>query len=216
MTNVAVLGSGAVGDALSNGLLAHGYAVMRGTRDPSKLAGWKASAKGEASVGTYAEAAKWGELVVLAVKGLVAEEVLDHCGLANLAGKTIIDTTNPIGSEPPDHGVLRYFTNANESLMERLQKKAPAAHFVKAFNSVGNVFMVNPKFETTPTMFICGNDPGAKTAATEILTKFGWETCDLGGVEAARPIESLCILWCIPGFIRNDWAHALKLVKPTK
>lgn len=214
MKKVAVLGSGQVGDVLSNGFLAHGYPVMRGTRDPQKLQAWKASATGEASIGTYDQAAKWGEIVVLAVKGLVAEEVLDQCGPANLAGKTVIDCTNPIGGEPPDNGVIRYFTNANESLMERLQKKAPQANFVKAFNSVGNAFMVNPKFETTPTMFICGNDAAAKQETTEILTKFGWETADMGGVEGARPIESLCILWCIPGFLRNDWMHAFKQIRP--
>ncbi len=215
MKKVAVLGSGAVGDALSNGFLAHGYSVMRATRDPQKLQAWKAGATGEALVGTYAQAAAWAEIIVLAVKGLVAEEVLDQCGPENLANKTVIDTTNPIAGEPPDHGVIRYFTGANESLMERLQKKVPAARFVKAFNSVGNAFMVNPKLESTPTRFICGNDAGAKQETTEILTKFGWETADMGGVEGARPIESLCILWCIPGFLRNDWMHALRVVRPT-
>ena len=214
MKKVAVLGSGQVGDVLSNGFLAHGYSVMRATRDPAKLQAWKAGATGEAAVGSYEQAAKWGDIIVLAVKGLVAEEVLDQCGIANLAGKTVIDATNPIAGEPPDNGVIRYFTGANESLMERLQKKAPQANFVKAFNSVGNVFMVNPKLEATPTMFICGNSAAAKQDTTEILTAFGWETCDMGGVEAARPIESLCILWCIPGFLRNDWMHAFKLIKP--
>jgi 8-hydroxy-5-deazaflavin:NADPH oxidoreductase len=214
MKKVAVLGSGKVGDVLSTGFLTHGYAVMRATREPQKLQAWKSAASGDASVGTYEQAAAWADIVVLAVKGLVAEDVLDQCGPANLANKTVIDTTNPIGDEPPDHGVIRYFTNANESLMERLQKKVPAARFVKAFNSVGNVFMVNPKLESTPTMFICGNDASAKQDTTEILTKFGWDTCDMGGVEAARPIESLCILWCIPGFIRNDWMHALKMIRP--
>ena len=212
MKKVAILGSGAVGTALANGFLQHGHAVMRATREPQKLEGWKKDAKGEAALGTYAEAAKWGDMVVLAVKGLVAEDVIDQCGAANLANKTVIDTTNPIAGEPPDNGVIRYFTKANESLMERLQKKAPQAHFVKAFNSIGNAFMVNPKFETTPTMFICGNNAGAKQQVSEILTKFGFETADMGGVEAARPIEQLCVLWCIPGFLRNDWAHAFKLV----
>ncbi|HUS26986.1 MAG TPA: NAD(P)-binding domain-containing protein [Kofleriaceae bacterium] len=216
MKKVAVLGSGAVGDVLSNGFLTHGYAVTRATREPAKLEAWKKAAKGEAAIATYADAAKWADIIVLAVKGSVAEEVLDQCGAANLANKTIIDTTNPIGNEPPDHGVIRYFTNANESLMERLQKKVPAAKFVKAFNSVGNVFMVNPKFETTPTMFYCGNDTAAKAEVADVLTKFGHEPFDCGGVEAARPIESLCILWCIPGFIRNDWAHSFKMIKPAK
>lgn len=216
MKKVAVLGSGPVGDVLSNGFLAHGFAVMRATREPTKLEAWKQSAKGEAAVGTYTEAAKWADIVVLAVKGSVAEEVLDQCGLDNLANKTVIDTTNPIGNEKPDHGVIRYFTNANESLMERLQKKVPAAHFVKAFNSVGNPFMVNPKLEQTPTMFFCGNDAGAKQEVADILTKFGQEPFDCGGVEGARPLESLCILWCIPGMLRNDWAHAFKIIKPAK
>ena len=214
MKKVAVLGSGTVGTTLADGFLHHGYAVMRATRDPSKLEAWKQTAKGEAGIGTYAEAAKWGEIVVVAVKGLVAEDVVEQCGVANLAGKLVIDTTNPIGSDPPQNGVIRYFTKADESLMERLQKKAPAAHFVKAWNSIGSMFMVNPKFESTPTMFICGNDAGAKREAGEILTKFGFEPCDVGPVEAARPIEQLCVLWCLPGFLRNEWAHAFKLVRP--
>lgn len=217
MKKVAVLGSGVVGETLANGFLKHGYAVMRGSREPAKLEAWKAGAKGEASIGTFADAAKWGEIVVLAVKGTAAEEVLEQAGVANLANKTVIDTTNPIANEPPDHGVIRYFTGANESLMERLQKKAPQAKLVKAFNSIGNAFMVNPKLETTPTMFICGDDAAAKSQATEILTKFGWETADMGGVHSARAIEPLCQLWCLPGMLRGDWmVGAFKLVKPTK
>jgi len=214
MKKVAVLGSGAVGDTLSTGFLKHGYPVMRATRDPSKLQAWKAAATGEASVGTYAQAAAWADIIVLAVKGLVAEEVLDQAGHDNLANKTIIDTTNPMGSEPPDGGVIRYFTGPNESLMERLQKRVPAAHFVKAFNSVGNALMVNPKIDPPPTMFICGDNADAKQETTKILTTFGWEICDCGGVAGARPIESLCILWCIPGFLRKEWQHAFRLVKP--
>jgi len=214
MKKVAVLGSGQVGEVLANGFLKHGYAVMRASREPEKLAGWKSGAKGEAQTGTFADAAKWGEVIVLAVKGSAAEAALEQAGVANVAGKTVIDTTNPIADAPPQNGVIVYFTNANESLMERLQKKAPQAKLVKAFNSVGSGFMVDPKFELPPSMFICGNDAGAKAEATEILAKFGWETVDMGAVEAARPIEALCQLWCIPGFLRNDWAHAFKYMKP--
>jgi len=210
MTKVAILGSGQVGEALAKGFLANGYAVMRGSRDPDKLVAWKQSATGDASTGTFAEAAAWGDIVVLAVKGSAAESVLELAGLANLAGKTVIDTTNPISDDKPDNGVIRYFTNANESLMERLQAKAPAAKLVKAFNSIGNKFMVNPPFTPRASMFLCGNDAGSKQETSKILEQFGWEPVDLGGVEAARPIESLCILWCIPGFQRNDWAHAFK------
>jgi predicted dinucleotide-binding enzyme len=211
MKKVAILGSGKVGETLADGFLKHGYAAMRASREPQKLEAWKASAKGEASIGTFADAAKWGEMIVIAVKGSAAEAAVEQAGVANLAGKVVIDTTNPIGEEPPDHGVIRYFTSMNESLMERLQKKAPQAHFVKAFNSVGAPFMVNPALKGS--MFICGNDAGAKEQVTEVLTKFGWETVDMGGVEGARPLESLCVLWCIPGMLRNDWMHVLKYVR---
>ena len=212
---VAVLGSGPAGDALSNGFLKHGYTTMRASREPGKLAAWKSSAKGEAAVGSYADAAKWAELIVLVVKGLAAEEVLDQAGPANLAGKTVIDVTNPIANAPPQNGVLQYFTAQNESLMERLQKKVPQAHFVKAFNSVSNAVMVNPKLvgDVTPTMYICGDDAGAKAQTTEILTKFGWESKDLGSSVAARPIESLCMLYCVSGILHGDWTYAIKYVK---
>jgi predicted dinucleotide-binding enzyme len=213
MKKIAILGSGKVGETLANGALAHGYAVMRGSRDPQKLEAWKKTAKGEAVIGTFVEAATWGEIVVLAIKGTAAEGLVEQLA-PHLAGKTVIDATNPIADQPPVNGVIQYFTGANESLMERLQKRAPQVHFVKAFNSVGNAMMVNPKLPATPTMFICGNDAGAKQHTTELLQKFGWEVEDLGAVEAARPIESLCILWCIPGVLRNDWMHAYRVMKP--
>jgi predicted dinucleotide-binding enzyme len=213
MKKVAILGSGQVGDALAKGFLAVGHPVMRGSREPGKLDKWKQEAKGEVSVGTFAEAAAWGEVIVLAVKGTAAEAAIEQAGPANLAGKTILDATNPIGDEPPDNGVLRYFTGPNESLMERLQRKAPEGRFVKAFNSVGNSFMFNPPFQPKPTMFICGNDAAAKREATELIERFGWEAADMGGVEVARPIEALCPLWCAPGFLKNDWAHAFKYLK---
>ena len=145
MKKVAVLGSGQVGETLGNGFLQHGFAVMRASREAAKLESWKKAAKGDAQIGTFADAATWGDIIVLAVKGTAAEAVLDQAGIANLAGKLVIDATNPIADQPPQNGVIVYFTNANESLMERLQKKVPAARFVKAFNSVGSAFMVNPK-----------------------------------------------------------------------
>jgi 8-hydroxy-5-deazaflavin:NADPH oxidoreductase len=213
MKTIAVIGSGAVGEALSAGLLEHGYAVVRGSRQPSKLEDWKKGAGANASAGTFAEAARQGELVVLAVKGTGAEEAVSLCG-EGLSGKTVLDTTNPISEEPPVNGVLKFFTGPNESLMERLQKRAPSGRFVECFSSVGSVSMVNPSFGgTKPSMFICGNDTDAKGDARKILDQFGWETEDMGGVEAARAIEPLCILWCIPGFARNQWTHAFKLLK---
>jgi hypothetical protein len=213
MKNIAVLGSGVVGQVLADGFLKHGYDVMRGTREPKKLADWKEKAGAKASVGTFAEAAKWGDLVVIAVKGTAAESAVDLCE-GHLAGKTVIDANNPIADAPPVNGVLQYFTAANDSLMERLQKKAPAAKFVKAFSCVGNAFMVNPDFHgQKPTMFICGDDAGAKAQVKTILDQFGWETADMGAVTAARAIEPLCQLWCLPGLTGGGWTHAFKLLK---
>ncbi len=211
---VAVLGSGVVGEALAGGFLKHGYEVMRGTREPPKLAEWKRGAGSKASVGTFGEAARFGDLVVLAVKGTAAEAAVGLCGADNLSGKTVIDTTNPIADEPPVNGVIKFFIRLDDSLMERLQRLAPKARMVKAFSCVGNALMVNPDLGgVKPTMFICGNDPGAKQEVKAILDRFGWETEDMGGVEAARAIEPLCILWCIPGLLRNDWTHALKMLR---
>lgn len=214
MAKIAVLGSGDVGKVLANGLLKHGHEVMRGSREPAKLADWKASAGERAHVGTFAEAAAWGGSVLLAVKGTAAVAVLEQAGTANLAGKTVMDATNPIADAPPVNGVLKFFTDLNESLMERLQKAAPEAHFVKVFSCVGNPFMVNPQLPGgPPTMFICGNDAGAKAEVRAILDQFGWDTADMGAVEAARAIEPLCMLWCIPGMTGGGWTHAFKLLR---
>jgi hypothetical protein len=210
---VGILGSGAVAQALAVGFVKHGHSVMLGTRSPAKLAGREWPAK-EPSVliGGVADAASFADLGVLAVKGTAALDVLRAAG-ASLDGKPVIDATNPIADAPPVNGVLRFFTSLDESLMERLQRAFPRVQLVKAFNSVGNARMVDPQFKGgKPTMFICGNDDAAKKTVTAILDQFGWETADMGKVEAARAIEPLCILWCIPGFLRNDWTHAFKLL----
>ena len=210
---IGVIGSGEVAKTLAGGFLKHGHDVVIGTRDPAKLKGWAAE-NPRARVGSFAEAAQFGKVVVLAVKGGAAAEALRGAGASNLAGKPVIDTTNPIADAPPSKGVLQFFTTLGESLMERSQREFPEARFVKAFNSVGSARMVNPRFQDgKPTMFICGNDEDAKKAVTTILDQFGWETADMGSVEAARAIEPLCILWCIPGFLRNEWTHAFKLLK---
>ena len=110
--------------------------------------------------------------------------------------------------------MLRYFTGPNDSLMERLQRANPKARFVKAFNSVGSALMVNPDFHgTRPTMFYCGNDAAAKAEVARVLDQFGWEGADMGGAVAARAIEPLAMLWCIPGFLQNSWTHAFHLLK---
>jgi len=210
---VGVLGSGDVAKVLAGGFLKHGHDVMMGTRTPAKLSEWaKQHPKGR--VGSFADTAQFAELVVLAVKGTVAADALRAAGSANLAGKSVIDATNPIADAPPTNGVLKFFTNLDESLMERLQREFPDARFVKAFNSVGNAHMVNPQFNGgKPTMFICGNDEAAKRIVSGMLEQFGWEMADMGKVEAARAIEPLCMLWCIPGLLRQEWSHAFKLLR---
>jgi predicted dinucleotide-binding enzyme len=212
MSKIGVIGSGKVGETLANGFVKHGHDVMRGSRDPSKLAEWKRAPGAKAQTGTFEETARFGDVVVLAVKGTAAEEAVSLCADA-LDGKVVLDSTNPIADKPPTNGVISYFTGPNDSLLERLQKRAPKARFVKAFSSVGAGLMVNPKLPARPTMFICGNDAAAKEQTRAILDAFGWETEDLGAVEAARAIEPLCMLWCIPGFLRNDWAHAFKVLR---
>jgi 8-hydroxy-5-deazaflavin:NADPH oxidoreductase len=211
---IGVIGSGVVGLTLTNGFLKHGYDVTIGTNDSKKHDVLKSKTNGKAGVGSFEDTARFGDTVVLAVKGTAAEAALKAAGLGNLAGKTIIDTTNPIADAPPVNGVLRFFTSLDESLMERLQKLVPDAHFVKAFSCVGNALMVNPDFKgTRPTMFICGNDDNAKRDVAAIVDQLGFEVADMGAVEAARAIEPLCVLWCIPGFRNNSWTHAFKLLK---
>ena len=213
-TRVGIVGSGIVGQTLANGFVTHGYDVTIGTNTPGKREELKAKTKGNAKIGSFEDAAKFGQIVVVATKGTAAETALKAAGIANLKGKTVIDTTNPIADAPPLNGVLQYFTSQNESLMERLQKLAPEARFVKSFSCIGNAFMVNPDFNgVKPTMFICGNHEGAKSDVKTILDQFGFDVADMGAVEAARAIEPLCILWCIPGFLSNSWTHAFRLLK---
>ena len=214
MRKVGVVGSGIVGQALSDGFLKHGWAVARGTREPAKLEPWRKKAGKDASVGSFADAARYGDLVVLAVKGTAAEAAVRLCGPEVLAGKPVIDATNPIADAPIVDGVMSLFTTWDESLMERLQRAAPKASFVKAFSQVGSAFMVDPDFGgVKPTMFTCGDDAAAKRAVGRVLEEFGWEWEDMGGARSARAIEPLCVLWCLPGFLRDEWSHAFRWLK---
>lgn len=213
---IGIIGSGIVGRVLGNAFLSEGYEVMLGTRNTSKdeVVTWKKE-NPKGNRGSFAETAQFGELLVLATSGEAILEAIKLAGIENFTNKVVIDTTNPISHQkPPVNGVLNFFTSLDDSLMERIQKLIPEAKVVKAFNIIGNPFMYKPNFPGgKPTMFICGNDDDAKKTVTDILTAFGHETEDMGKVEAARAIEPLCILWCIPGFIRNQWMHAFKLLK---
>lgn len=212
---VGVIGSGQVGKTLADGFLRYDHTVTCASRDPSKLEDWQEARGKRAHVGSLFETAAWADLVVLAVKGTAAEEAVRHCGRDALRGKTVIDATNPIADAPPENGVLRFFTTLDDSLMERLQRLVPEANFVKSFSCVGSALMVDPQLAGgKPTMFICGDNQSAKEQVRGILDEFGWESEDLGSAAAARAIEPLCILWCIPGFLRNDWVHAFKVLRP--
>lgn len=212
--NIGIIGSGIVGQTLANGFIRHGYDVMVGTNTESKRNDLRSKTEGKAKIGSFEDAGKFGETIVLCTKGSGAESALKAAGIANLKGKTVIDTTNPIADAPPVNGVLKYFTSLDRSLMEHLQEIAPEAHFVKSFSCVGSAFMVNPDFGgVKPTMFICGNNDRARGEVKAILDQFGFDVADMGKAEAARAIEPLCILWCIPGFLSNNWMHAFALLR---
>jgi predicted dinucleotide-binding enzyme len=212
---IGIIGSAAVGQTLAKAFKSEGHEVMLGTRNTSKeeVVKFKNENAG-INIGTFKDTAAFGEILVLATGGAVIEEAIKLSGIENFSNKVVIDATNPIAPAPPVNGVLKFFTSLDDSLMERIQKLVPDAKVVKAFNSVGNALMYKPKLPAMPTMFICGNDDAAKKTVTDILTSFGWETEDLGKAEAARAIEPLCILWCIPGFLQNDWMHAYKVLRP--
>jgi 8-hydroxy-5-deazaflavin:NADPH oxidoreductase len=192
MKKIAVLGSGQVGETLAGAFVSLGHEVMRGTREPGKLADWKKKAGDKAKTGSVAEAARFGEIVVIAVKGTAAVDVVKACE-GGLDGKTVIDACNPIADAPPTDGVVAFFTGPNESLMERLQKTAPKARFVKAFSSVGAALMFRPDLgKDKPSMFYCGDDEGARAEAKAVIESFGWLPEDMGKAAAARAIEPLC------------------------
>ena len=214
MKRIGIIGSGNVAQSLGKGFLKHNYEVMLGSRDIAKLNKWKEETDGKAHLGSFEDAAKFGDIVVLAVKGSVAAAAIELAGPQNMLRKTVIDTTNPIADAPPENGVLKYFTTLDESLMEQLQTQFPEVHFVKAFNSVGNALMVDPAFKEQPTMFICGNNDASKEQVKNILTDFGWGISDMGKATAARAIEPLCMLWCIPGMLQGQWGHAFRLMNP--
>jgi 8-hydroxy-5-deazaflavin:NADPH oxidoreductase len=208
--NVGILGSGDVAKALAAGFLQRGDTVMLGTREPEKLAQWKASAGSRASVGSTAQTSEFGEMLVLATHGMSTLEVIEAAGEGAFADKVVIDATNPIreGDEGPYLAI-----GLDDSLGERIQNAIRRAKVVKAFNTVGSPEMVNPKFAGgPPTMFIAGDDDAAKAEVTGILRDFGWETADLGGIAASRYLEPMCFAWIAYGMRNHGWHHAFKLL----
>jgi len=212
--HIGILGAGVVGKTLALGFANKGYPVTIGNRDSIALKeSWEGAQHPNIACESYFKTAEQGQILVLAVPGRVAGAPLTECEIVHLNAKIIIDATNPISEHGPEKGVLKLFTEFDSSLMEQFQRLYPGARWVKAFNSVGSEYMVDPPFETRPTMFICGNDPRAKTEVSKILNEFGWDAEDMGPASSARAIEPLCMLWCLPGFLENKWNHAFKLLK---
>jgi predicted dinucleotide-binding enzyme len=211
---VGVLGSGEVGRRLAAAFRDRGHEVVIGSRDPAKaeLRDWVAGDGAGITTGTFAEAAAFGELVVLAVLGNAAPEAIEQAGPANFAGKVLIDTMNPLDFSkgfPPGLSI-----SGADSLGETVQRLLPDARVVKAFNTIGNPYFADPVLSgDRPTMLIAGDDDQAKRAVDGVLSSFGWPPAvDIGGIEGSRELEALCILWVKIGGARGAWDHGFKLL----
>ena len=211
---IGILGTGDVARALALGFVGVGHHVKFGTREPGapKVKELLARVGHGATAGTFADAAAFGDIVVLATLWSGTENAIRLAGPAGFKGKVVVDATNPLVFSPGAPPALAL--GHTDSGGEQVQRWLPGARVVKAFNSVGNAHMVNPSFPGgPPDMFIAGNDADAKRAVTELLTAFGWSTIDVGGIEGARLLEPLCILWVGYGIATGTWDHAFKLLR---
>jgi predicted dinucleotide-binding enzyme len=211
---IAVLGTGVVGQRLGFGFISKGHEVKMGSRDAKNqsMASWIASNGNNASSGTFADAAAFGEVIVLATLGSPTQEAVTMAGPDNFTGKVVIDATNPLAFR--DDGPPELFVGWNDSLGEQVQRWLPKARVVKCFNTVGNAHFVQPNFPGgPPDMFIAGNDEAAKATVTALLEDFGWPAIDIGGIEGARLLEPMCILWVIYGIRSGAWNHAFKMLR---
>ena len=206
------MGSGEVGLRLAEGFVATGHTVKVGSRNPDKIAQWATRHEGKVSTGSFSDAASFGEIVVLATLWDGTPSAIEMAGKRNFSGKVVVDVTNPLDFSkgmPP-----RLAVGNNDSGGETVQRMLPDARVVKAFNIVGNAHMFKPDFPGgPPTMFICGNDEGAKKTVEEILDSFGWENVDIGGIDGARLLEPLAMLWIMHYFKTGSGNHAFKLLR---
>lgn len=211
---IGILGTGDVGRALGRGLVSVGHEVKLGSRSAAndKAIGWAKELGPGASTGTFADAASFGELIVLATLGVANESALRSADRDSFRGKVVIDTTNPLDFStgiPPKLAV-----SGNDSAGERVQRLLPDAHVVKAFNTVGNAFMFRPDFPGgPPDMFIAGNSDDAKQNVSRILKDFGWGVVDVGDIESSRYLEAMCMVWVLAGIRSNNWNQAFKLLR---
>ncbi len=213
-SRVGVLGSGEVGRRLAAGFSSRGHDVMIGSRDPGKpeLREWLSGDGAGIKAGTFAEAAAHGELLVLAVLGSAAEEAIADAGPESFSGKVVIDAMNPLdfsGGFPPSLSIT-----GEDSLGERVQRALPDASVVKAFNTIGSPYFVDPCFsEGQATMLIAGDDEDAKRTVGDALADFGWsDVVDIGGIEGSRELEAICIAWVKIGGLRGSWDHGFALL----
>jgi predicted dinucleotide-binding enzyme len=209
---IGILGSGEVGLKLGESFIATGHSIKIGTRSPEKVAPWIAKHDNNAAVGSFEDAASFGELIVLATLWDGTPSALQLACVKNFSGKVVVDVTNPLDFSkgvPPDLAV-----GHTDSGGETVQRLLPEARVVKAFNIVGNTHMFKPDFPGgPPTMFICGNDERAKMLVKEILDAFGWEIVDIGGIKGSRVLEPLAILWIMYYFKTGTGNHAFKLLR---
>lgn len=208
---VGILGTGDVGKALARGFVGLGHDVKIGSRDASKSSAIAKEVSGKASGGTFKDAASFGEIVVIATLGTAAVESIEQAGADNFSGKLVIDTTNPLEHK---NGKPQLAVGWTDSGGERVQRAIPKAHVVKCWNTVGNALMYKPSLPGgPPTMFIAGNDADSKARMSKLLTDFGWEAADLGGIESSRYLEPMCLAWVTYGMVNKQWGHAYKLLK---
>jgi hypothetical protein len=209
---IGIIGSGEVAQTLASGYLSKGYEVKLGTRSPEKLDDWVAAAGEKASVGSFSDAAEFGEVVFVCASGAAALSAVELAGAENFKGKTVVDVTNPLDFS---EGVPPKFAAAvGDSLAERIQKALPEANVVKAFNTINRTTMIDPHFgDETATLFIAGDDENAKAETVRLAKEFGWNVEDLGGIEQAFFLEAFASLWVNYAFKHNSWLHAFKLLK---
>ena len=196
---IGVLGTGTVGQTLGTKLVELGHEVRMGSRQAGgeKAVAWAEGAGGNASEGSFADAAEFGQVIVNATAGGVSLDALAQAGASNLAGKTLIDVANPLDFS---QGFPPTLTISNDdSLGERIQREFPEANVVKTLNTVNAGVMVDPgKVAGPSTIFVCGNDDAAKAEVIELLESFGWsrdDVVDLGDIGGARGAEMYLPLW---------------------
>ncbi|WP_309665517.1 NAD(P)-binding domain-containing protein [Tabrizicola sp.] len=210
MQTIGILGSGPAGRTLAGGFLRLGHRVMVGSRTPGKLDEWLSQGGSNAATGTFAETASFADVAILSALGTAAEDVVRLAGAVNLAGKVLIDASDPLDFSSGRPGL---FVGTTDSLGERIQRLVPDTFVVKALNTVLAEVMVNPALSGgDPDMFIAGEDAKAKQVVTDLLVAFGWPVVDLGGIENARWLEAMSLAWVVHSHKTGKMHHAFKLV----